>query len=296
MRILNFGSVNIDMVYRVDHFVRPGETIAARSFGRFAGGKGFNQSTALARAGADVSHFGRIGADGRWLKDALSADGADVSLLGVLDDAPTGHAVIQVDATGQNCIVIEGGANRRFTSDDVREALDGFGPGDMVLMQNETALVPEMISMASAKGMSVAFNPAPMGPEVAGYPLGDVGLFFVNETEAAALAGCGDCDPASALDALSRRFPKATIVLTLGSHGAVAREPGAADVSVAARKVEAVDTTAAGDTFIGYFLAARQRGASIADAMERATEAAAWCVAHEGAAPSIPRWHSGTQF
>lgn len=289
MRILNFGSVNIDMVYRVDHFVRPGETIAARSFGRFAGGKGFNQSTALARAGADVSHFGHVGGDGRWLKEALAADGADVSLLGVLDDAPTGHAVIQVDAAGQNCIVIEGGANRRFSADDLRKALDGFGPGDMVLMQNETALVADMIAMAAAKGLSVAFNPAPMTADVAGYPLDKVDLFFVNETEAAELAGVATDAPETLLDALARRFPKATVVLTLGSRGAVAREPGGADVSVAARKVAAVDTTAAGDTFIGYFLAERQRGASLAQAMERATAAAAWCVAHEGAAPSIPR-------
>lgn len=289
MRILNFGSINIDMVYRVDHFVRPGETIAARSFGRFAGGKGFNQSTALARAGADACHFGKVGADGLWLRDALSADGADVSLLGVSDDAPTGHAVIQVDDSGQNCIVIEGGANRRFSTEDVRNALDGFGPGDMVLVQNETALVPDMISLASAKGMEVAFNPAPMTAEVAGYPLDKVDMFFVNETEAAGLAGVDSDSPSSILDAFGRRFPKATVVLTLGSNGAMAREPGGADVFVPARKVAAVDTTAAGDTFIGYFLAERQLNASLVQAMERATAASAWCVAHEGAAPSIPR-------
>lgn len=290
MRILNFGSINIDLVYRVDHFVRPGETIAARSFGRFPGGKGFNQSTALARAKADVCHFGKIGADGLWLRDALAADGADVSRLDVLDDAPTGHAVIQVDDSGQNCIVIEGGANRRFSTDDIRKALDGFGDGDMILVQNETALVADMIDMASAKGMAVAFNPAPMTAEVAGYPLDKVDLFFVNETEAAELSGgVADTSPSSMLDALGRRFPKATIVLTLGARGAVAREPGGSDVFVAARKVAAVDTTAAGDTFIGYFLAERQRNASLAQAMELATAASAWCVAHEGASPSIPR-------
>lgn len=289
MRILNFGSINIDLVYRVDHFVRPGETIAARSFGRFPGGKGFNQSTALARAGADVCHFGKIGSDGLWLRDALAADGADVSRLDALDEAPTGHAVIQVDDSGQNCIVIEGGANRRFSTDDIRKALDGFGDGDMVLVQNETALVPDMIAMASAKGMAVAFNPAPMTAEVAGYPLEKVDLFFVNETEAAGLAGGGADSPSSMLDALGHRFPKATVVLTLGAHGAVAREPGGADVFVAARRVVAVDTTAAGDTFIGYFLAERQCNAPLVQAMELATAASAWCVAHEGAAPSIPR-------
>lgn len=288
MRILNFGSINIDLVYGVDHFVRPGETISSRSFGRYAGGKGFNQSTALARAGADAGHFGRVGADGVWLKEALGRDGADVSLIKVLDDCPTGHAVIQVDPSGQNCIVIEGGANRRFSEADLDEALAGYGEGDVLLVQNETSLIPEMMSRAAGKGMGIAFNPAPMGPEVARYPLDLVTLFFVNEIEASELCGVVAGSPATALDALRAKFPKAEIVLTLGGEGAVARPLEGPDVFVPARRVEAVDTTGAGDTFIGYFLACRQRGEPLARAMETAAAASAICVSRPGASPSIP--------
>ena len=288
MNILNFGSVNIDRVYRVPHFVQPGETIAAASFATFSGGKGVNQSTAIARAGGRVSHAGCIGADGVALRDELARDGADVVHLRVVD-APTGHGLIQVDDSGQNCIVICGGANRMVSKADVAAAMAGFGPGDALLVQNEVSCIPEMIATAAGKGMEVVFNPAPMGPEIAGYPLDKVTLFIVNEVEASALAGASSAaEPRALLDALSARFPRAGVVLTLGARGAIARFAGESDAFVAARPVQAVDTTAAGDTFIGYFLAERQRGTSVAAAMETASAAAAICVSRPGAAPSIP--------
>jgi len=300
-RVLNFGSVNIDHVYSLDHFVRPGETLAARSYRRFSGGKGFNQSTALARAGAAVSHAGAIGADGAWLRDALAADGADVSLLRTVE-APTGHAVIQVDASGQNCILIDGGANRALAPEDAERAVEGFGEGDVLLVQNETSVIPETMRAAKAKGMRIAFNPAPMDAEVAGYPLGLVDLFIVNETEADALARiAGEAASASAtplegvpesaalaLAALRAAWPQADVLLTLGAHGAVA-DVGGERVFVPAAEADVVDTTAAGDTFIGYFLASRLAGASLREAMETATAASAFCISHAGAAPSIPR-------
>ncbi len=288
--ILNFGSVNIDHVYSVPHFVRPGETLASTAYKVFSGGKGFNQSTALARAGAKVAHAGKIGADGAWLRDALAKDGADVSLLESCGD-PTGHAVIQVDESGQNCIIIYGGANRAITPADAESVLSHFDEGDTLLVQNETSSIPEMMRAAHARGLSIAFNPAPMGPEVAGYPLDLVDLFIVNEVEAAGLAGfpAGAAKvPGAILDALRATFPRAGILLTLGAAGSVADIRGER-IAVQARKVEAVDTTAAGDTYIGYFLAAIQRGAAIREAMADATEAAAVCVTRPGAAPSIPR-------
>ena len=283
--------------------MRPGETLAARSYRRFSGGKGFNQSTALARAGASVSHAGAIGADGAWLRDALAADGADVSLLRTVE-GPTGHAVIQVDASGQNCILIEGGANRALGPEDAERAAAGFGEGDVLLVQNETSAIPEMMRSAKARGMRVAFNPAPMGPEVAAYPLDLVDLFIVNETEAEALAHIAGADATSAslplaaagapedaarlLSALRAAWPQADVVLTLGARGAVA-DVGGERVFVPAAEAEVVDTTAAGDTFIGYFLASRLAGASLRGAMESATAASAICVSRPGAAPSIPR-------
>ena len=288
--ILNFGSVNIDHVYSVPHFVRPGETLASADYKVFSGGKGFNQSTALARAGARVAHAGKIGADGAWLKDALAADGADVSLLETCGE-PTGHAVIQVDESGQNCIIICGGANRAITPADAEMAVSHFGKGDTLLVQNEISSIPEIMHAAHVRGLFIAFNPAPMGPEVAGYPLDLVDLFIVNEVEAAELAGLpagAAKDSDSVLGALRAKFPRAGILLTLGAAGSVA-DIGGERVAVQAKKVEAVDTTAAGDTYIGYFLAALQRGAALREAMEDATEAAAVCVTRAGAAPSIPR-------
>ena len=286
--ILNFGSVNIDHVYSVPHFVRPGETLASLSYAVFSGGKGFNQSTALARAGARVVHAGRIGADGVWLREALAADGADVSALAVCDE-PTGHAVIQVDASGQNCIIICGGANRAITPQYAEEVLSRFGDGDTLLLQNEISAIPDILRAAHARGLRIVFNPAPMGPEVSGYPLDLVDLFIVNEVEAAELAGtAADAAPEAILGALRAKFPRAGVLLTLGASGSVA-EIGGERVAVAAKRVKAVDTTAAGDTYIGYFLAARQRGLSLREAMEKATEASAICVTRAGAAPSIPR-------
>ena len=286
--ILNFGSVNIDHVYTVPHFVRPGETLASTRYAVFSGGKGFNQSTALARAGAKVAHAGMIGADGVWLKEALAADGADVTHLAVGNE-PTGHAVIQVDASGQNCIIICGGANRAITASFANEVIARFGKGDTLLLQNEISAIPEIIRAASERGLSIAFNPAPMGQEVLDYPLDLVDLFIVNEVEAAELAGvAADAAPDVVLDALRAKFPRAGVVLTLGASGSVA-DIGGERVTVAAHRVKAVDTTAAGDTYIGYFLAARQRGLSLREAMAKATEAAAICVTRAGAAPSIPR-------
>jgi ribokinase len=286
--ILNFGSVNIDHVYSVPHFVRPGETLASARYAIFSGGKGFNQSTALARAGAKIAHAGMIGADGAWLRDSLASDGADVTHLAVRDE-PTGHAVIQVDASGQNCIIICGGANRAITPQYAEEVLSHFGDGDTLLLQNEISAIPEIMRIAHARGLRIVFNPAPMGPEVSGYPLDLVDLFIVNEVEAAELAGtAADSAPEAILGALRDKFPRAGVVLTLGASGSVA-DIGGERVAVAAKRVKAVDTTAAGDTYIGYFLASRQRGLSLRAAMEKATEAAAICVTRAGAAPSIPR-------
>lgn len=285
MRILNFGSVNIDHVYQVPHFVRPGETLASTRYDRFAGGKGFNQSVALARAGAEVHHAGRIGSDGEWLRHALAQDGANVRHLETVA-GPTGHAIIQVDASGQNCIVLSGGANHAITPEVVAGVLADFGAGDLLLLQNEVTSIPDILRTAVARGLKVALNPAPMGPEVLTYPLDLVDLFIVNEVEAAGL--CGETlAPEATLAALRRKFPKAHILLTLGPKGAMALADGE-PVGVGPRDVPVVDTTAAGDTFIGYFLATRTSGVPLREALVRATVAASICVSRPGASPSIP--------
>ena len=286
MTILNFGSINIDHVYRVAHLVRPGETIASSDYRQFSGGKGFNQSIALARAGATVSHAGRIGGDGVWLREQLAADDADVRFLEMIEGL-SGHAIIQVDADGENSIILFGGANWTFTPDDAEKILNHFGAGDWLLLQNEISAMPEILRLAGERGLRIVFNPAPMGAEVLGYPLEGVSIFILNEIEGEAFTG--ESEPDAILAGMRQRFPAATIVLTLGAAGAI-YDDSSQRIAVPAQKVEVVDTTAAGDTFIGYFLAGLSAGDDPQTAMERATRAAAICVTRPGAAPSIPRW------
>ena len=284
MRILNFGSLNIDHVYRVDHIVHPGETIGSNSYSRFCGGKGLNQSIALARAGAEVWHAGKIGADGRFLRERLAEDGVNVDFVEEVS-VPTGHAVIQVDADGENAIVIHGGANRAITRADAERVLSVFSAGDFLLAQNETSALTDLLELAAAGKLKVAFNPAPFSPEVTEYPLEVVDLFILNETEAQGLTG--KAGPETAATALLGRYPDAVVILTLGAAGALCADRSGI-FRVPGQHVAAVDTTAAGDTFIGYFLAQYAKEADLRYCMTVACQAAALCVTRPGAADSIP--------
>ena len=289
MRIYVLGSVNIDRVYRVAHVAAPGETVNAASFEVFPGGKGYNQTTALARAGANVCLVGAIGADGSWLLGDLRAAGADVSRVATTN-APTGHAVIQVADDGANSIVVSAGANALVTVPMLEAGLSFAHEGDFFLAQNETSCVAEGLALAKKKGLLTALNPSPFDDRVSALPLGLVDLFFLNETEGAALSGASrSADPRDMLAVLRSKFPAAGFVLTLGGAGCMVLGRGAsAPEKIPAFAVEAADTTAAGDTFTGFFLAALARGASAADAALRASAAAAIAVSRHGAAPSIP--------
>ncbi|MBI1295836.1 ribokinase [bacterium] len=283
-RILNFGSLNIDHVYRVEAFVRPGETIHSLSYRQFAGGKGFNQSIALARAGAPVYHAGKIGPEGGWLLEMLATAGAVTEdVLQV--ETPTGHALIQVDDQGENSIILFGGANQAITAEDVARVLSRFTAGDYLLLQNEISQMPLILQRATALGLRVVFNPAPMTRALLDYPLGGVSIFIVNETEGEALTGVSA--PDAMLDEMRRRFPAAATVLTLGGAGAIFADADRR-IPIPAVPVTAVDTTAAGDTFTGYFLAGIVRGNGVEDALHEAARAAAICVTRPGAAESIP--------
>lgn len=288
--VWNFGSLNLDKVYRVPHFVRPGETLAAESFRIFPGGKGLNQSIALARAGISVIHAGAIGKDGLYLRELLELDGVDCSFLAVKDEVQTGHAVIQVAVSGENCILLDGGANRSITEADAKEMLSHVRPGDWVLLQNEISALPVIIREAAAVGARIFFNPAPMGPEVDAYPLDVLDTLIVNETEGAALAHTDSADYRQVIPLLRERLPQVNLLMTLGAAGAVHCAGGSAETvfAPACRVEKVVDTTAAGDTFIGYFMAERLRGTGVAEAMGFAARASAWCVARAGAACSIP--------
>ena len=284
MRILNYGSLNIDYVYAVDHIVPGGETISSSRLQVFTGGKGLNQSVALARAGAPVAHAGCIGADGLFLKDLLTDCGADTSRI-TIGQERTGNAIIQVDRNGQNAIVLFAGTNREMTEEKITADLADFSEGDWLLLQNEINLNARIMELAYDKGMRIVLNPSPMDDDILALPLQKVSCFILNELEGARLTE--ETEPERMLQGLQERFPEAELVLTLGSEGSVYAYKGAV-IRQGIFTCEAVDTTGAGDTFTGYYLASRMRGEDPAAAMRLAAMASSIAVSRPGAAPSIP--------
>ena len=182
MKVLVFGSLNIDHVYQLPHLVREGETISSTRYDRNAGGKGLNQAIALAKAGLEVSFAGAIGADGVFLTDMLKRHGVNTQLVYTLD-VPTGHAIIQVDAHARNSIFLYGGANQAITVEMIEEALSHFSAGDLVLVQNEISHCDEIIRLAARRGMRVVLNPSPFTSELLTWPLEKVDTFLLNEVE-----------------------------------------------------------------------------------------------------------------
>ncbi|TPV62179.1 ribokinase [Aestuariibacter sp. GS-14] len=285
MAIINFGSINIDHVYQVDHFVAPGETLASKGYQQLLGGKGANQSIALAAAGADVRHVGKINQSDVSFKQTLIKHEIDCQHL-QCTETPSGHAIIQVTPSGENAIVLFGGANQEITEKDVMRALDKTKSADWVLTQNETSCLEEILRLAHEKHLKVAFNPAPMSESVKSLPFDCIDLLIVNEVEAAALSG------ETALDDIVSHFKThwahAEVIITLGKAGVMMLRKHDT-LQVDAFVVDAVDTTAAGDTFIGYFLAAYSQHADAKQALRRACAASAISVTREGAAQSIPK-------
>ena len=284
MNILVFGSLNIDYVYQVTHFVRPGETLSSLSYKVFAGGKGANQAAALARAGANVHMAGKIGRDGAWLLEKLR--GLGVKTGGVMTgESPTGHAIIQVNEKGENAIVLFPGCNQMIGEKEIDGALGRFGENDVVLLQNEINHVPLIIRKARARKMKVCLNPAPFDRKILEYPLALVDSLILNETEGAGITGkVRDEDILATLPSL---LPGCECILTLGAKGSryVFRDQR---ISMPASQTRVKDTTAAGDTFIGYYLAGLAEGLAVRDRLALASKAAAVVVSRAGAMDSIP--------
>jgi len=283
-RILSYGSLNLDYVYHVPHFVAPGETLSPTRRDINCGGKGLNQSIAAARAGAQVFHAGKIGADGAALTEILRSSGVDVSHITVGQSA-SGHAIIQVDPSGQNCILLFGGSNQEIAPEEVDRALEPFGPGDYLVLQNEINGLSYLMEQAAQKGLSIVFNPSPIDSGITKLPLHLASLLIFNEIEGAALSGKDD--PGEILDALRARWPQCRLLLTLGGDGCV-YDDGSRRLRQGIYRVKAVDTTAAGDTFTGYFVACLAAGMETERCLDLASRAAAIAVSRPGAAPSIP--------
>lgn len=295
MKIINFGSLNIDNVYNVQEFVKPGQTIFTNGYHVAAGGKGLNQSIAAARAGAQVMHAGIIGNDGVFLADLLQEAGVDISQVLTLD-APSGHTVIEVNASGQNRIIVHGGTNQMLSEEYIDTVLAHGAAGDLVLLQNETNLVGSIIRKSHGKRAKIAFNPSPMPDDLESLPLDLIDYFIVNELEAAQLAGISsDCSFEAVLDCLADKYPHAAIVMTLG-HNGVLFSQDSLRLSHPIFQVEAVDTTAAGDTFCGYFLAALCKNVPARIALREASAASAIAVSRPSAAPSIPLYEEVQEF
>lgn len=284
MKIINIGSLNIDYVYEVDSFVKKGETKLSNKLNIYSGGKGLNQSIALKRAGAEVYHGGLIGKDGSFLKELLEKEKVNTDFISIVN-SPSGHAIIQVDESGDNCILLHGGANQLFTEEIVDSILENFNKGDYLLLQNEINLMEYIINKASEKGLIIVLNPSPINSKLKSYPLDKVDIFILNEVEGKELTNKEKEE--DILNELISKYLKAQFVLTLGEKGV---RYGFKDerIEVNAKQVKAVDTTAAGDTFTGYYLASMLSGKSVQEALETATVASSITVTREGAADSIP--------
>lgn len=284
MKILNFGSLNLDYVYQVDSFVRPHETKTSRGRAVHWGGKGLNQSIALAQAGVPVCHAGCVGPEGGALVEALERYGADTHLVRTLE-TPTGHAIIQVDEAGQNCILLYGGANRQIPESFVDAVLDEYGTGDLVLLQNETNVSAQIVHKAYAKGMLVALNPSPVDENLKSLPLEKVHWLILNEVEGADLTGTKTLGEIPAR--LLEKYPHLRIVLTLGGQGVLYRD-SSLTLTHGVYNVPVRDTTGAGDVFTGFFLSGVIRGLALEECLRLASRAAAICITKEGAAESVP--------
>lgn len=291
MKVLNIGSLNLDYVYSVPHIVGAGETLASRDMNIYLGGKGINQSIALAKAGADVYHCGMIGDDGTVFLDACKEYGVNSDYI-KQTDTKTGHAIIQIDDNAQNCILIYGGANQQLTKEFIDDVIDKFDKGDILLLQNEVNDIAYIVDKAYEKGLTIALNPSPYNEKLDAVDMSKISIFLLNEVEGEQITGAKE--PDEIIKSLLEYFPEARIVLTLGGDGAVYADKDT-KITQPVFKVNAVDTTAAGDTFTWDFLAGIIEGMPVAGILRMSAKASSIAVTRKGAIPSIP-YRSETEY
>lgn len=284
MKIINFGSCNIDYVYSLDHIVAPGETETTKALEIFPGGKGLNQSIAAARAGAAVFHIGCLGEDGQLLLETLKESNVDTSYIKTVP-GKCGHAIIQLASDGENSIFLYPGANHAFTKQYIDEVLEDFSAEDIVILQNEINEIDYIVEKAYSKQMRIVLNPSPFNEIISKIDLHRITCLILNEVEAKGFTGCEDVE--GSLQYFRKYYPTLKIMLTLGGKGCVYLE-GEQKIYHPVHKVDVVDTTAAGDTFTGYFVAGISEGKEIPEILRMASVAAGLSVSRKGAAPSIP--------
>ena len=285
MKILNFGSINKDFFYSVNDFVRPGETISSIRYNVKIGGKGLNQSVGISKAGQKIYHAGIINKDDTFILDKLKKWNINCENI-LLSNNPTGHAIIQVDKKGENSIIIHGGANHDVDIKFIKSVLSKFDSGDILVIQNEINNIKEIIDRAHHKKMKIVFNPAPFNNEILSYDLNKISTLILNQTEGKALSK--EKKPDGILKVLNSKFNNTEIILTLGEKGSFYSFKDEL-VKIKAHKLNTVDTTGAGDTFIGYYVAGIASKMNKKDNLKRASEAAAIATTKLGGAESIPR-------
>ena len=284
MKALNFGSLNLDYVYNVPHFVQPGETLSAASQSVFPGGKGLNQSVAFAKASAVIYHAGCVGQGGAMLEQVLKESGVNVDYLAAVKELQ-GNAVIQVNPEGQNCILLFGGSNQCITEAQIEATFSHFDAGDYLILQNELNSLSKIVDAGYARGMRIVLNPSPYNEIINSVDLSKISWLLLNEVEAEQLSGSDD--PEEAWKKIHQNYPELSVLITLGSQGSMAFS-GSETVHQDAFPVKAVDTTAAGDTFTGYFVTGLMENLPLAECLRRASMASSISVTRPGAASSIP--------
>ncbi len=286
MKVLNLGSLNYDYVYSVDHMVRPGETESSYGMETFCGGKGLNQSIALARAGVPVYHGGMIGEDGDLFLSVCKENGVNTAFIKCVE-GKSGHTIIQIDKNAQNSILLYGGTNRLLTKEYIDSVIGSFAEGDYLVLQNEVNELPYIIEKAYEKGMIIVLNPSPLDEALKECDLKKITYFLMNEIEGKEITGKEE--PNEILDVMSRQYPNAKVVLTLGEAGVLYREENKT-LKQGIFKVKAVDTTAAGDTFTGFFISSIINEKPVEEALRIAAKASSIAVSRKGATSSIPKW------
>lgn len=284
MKILNFGSLNIDIFFRVENIVKPGETISAKSIEKRPGGKGLNQSVALSKSFENVYHAGSVGDDGVFLIDYLKSENINTKYI-KKSDKLTGNAIIQVDDRGENSIVLYKGANFDNDKKFIDEVLDNFDKDDILLLQNEISSMKYLIDKAYEKGMKIVLNPSPITDEIKEFDFNKIDLLLVNEIESKDIANKDNID--ESINYFMATYPNINLIVTLGSKGSIFVNKNE-KIKQEGIKVESVDSTGAGDTFTGFFVSYFYQGKNVRDCLKFASLASALSVTKSGASISIP--------
>ena len=291
MPVVSFGSLNLDMTYRVPRIITAGETMSALELTHAAGGKGLNQAAALSKAGCPTWMAGHIGDDGTILLDTLENIGVATTYVRRTNH-PTGHALIQLDAHGENCIIVYGGANHHISAELIDAVFAALTPDDLVVLQNEIRPLTDVWQAAVAANIPIAFNPSPFDAAIEQLDVFQARYLFVNQGEARAIIGVRDAaqyQPEALLAQLTARYPTTQIVMTMGAKGAYWGY-GKQSLYAPSIPTTVVDTTGAGDTFTGFFLASIRKQYPPDQALRIAAQAASIAVSRPGAAVAIPTW------